>query len=109
MKLFLAHGPVHIVAVDLVGPLKKTARGNNFTLVIAALFSQMTRSISLQTSTARTDTAAVLEYWVYSYDTAQYISSSSGKQPVAKFFDSVRGLPGFEHYLTTAYRPQTYD
>lgn len=64
MKLFPAAGPPGLVAMDLLGPWKKTLRGNTFTLIIIARFTSMTRCKALRNTTAPTVTAAYLEYRV---------------------------------------------
>lgn len=107
MKLFFANGPLEFVAMDLFGPLKKTARGNTSILFITDRFTKMTRCIPLRNTTAATVAAAFLEYWVYAYGAAQYILTDNGKQFVAKFFDSVCGILGSKQYFTSAYHPRT--
>lgn len=60
--LFPAIGPLEFVAMDLFGPLKKTARRNTVILVMADWFTNMTRCILLRNPTASTVLAAFLEY-----------------------------------------------
>ncbi|CDF40971.1 unnamed protein product [Chondrus crispus] len=85
IKLFPAAGPLEFVAMDLLGPLPKTAHGNQFVLVITDLFSKLTCSIALP---------------------PQYVLTDNGPQFAAKFFDAVCALLGICHYLMTAYHQQ---
>jgi hypothetical protein len=52
MQLFPAHEPLEFVAIDIFGPLPKTAHGNRFLLVISDRFSKLTRTIPMRTTTA---------------------------------------------------------
>jgi Integrase zinc binding domain len=52
IKLFPAHEPLEFVAIDILGPLPKTAHGNRFLLVISDRFSKLTRTIPMKTTTA---------------------------------------------------------
>ena len=107
LKLFPATGPLEFVAMDLLGPLSKTKNGNRFILVITDRFSKFTRSIPLRTTTAASVAKAFLDHWVYAYGAPQYLLTDNGPQFIAKFFDSVCGLLGIQHYLTAFYHPQT--
>ena len=107
LKLFPAAGPLEFVAMDLLGPLPKTAHGNQHVLVITDRFSKLTRSIPLRTTTASVVANAFLDNWVYVYGAPRYVLTDNGPQFAAKFFDAVCALLGVRHYLTTAYHPQS--
>ena len=65
LKLFPAARPLEFVAMDLLGPLLKTAHGNQTALVITDRFSKLRRSIPLRTTTASVVANGVLDNWVY--------------------------------------------
>jgi hypothetical protein len=52
MQLLTAHEPLEFVAIDILGPLTKTAHGNRFLLVISDRFSKLTRTTPMRTTTA---------------------------------------------------------
>ena len=93
--------------MDLLGPLPKTAHGNQHVLVITDRFSKLTRSIPLRTTTASVVANAFLDNWVYVYGVPRYVLTDNGPQFAAKFFDAVCALLGVRRYLTTAYHPQS--
>ncbi|CDF38306.1 unnamed protein product [Chondrus crispus] len=107
LRLFPAAGPMEFVAMDLLGPLPKTAHGNQHVLVITDRFSKLTHSIPLRTTTASVVASAFLDNWVYVYGAPRYMLTDNGPQFAAKFFDAVCALLGVRPYLTTAYHPQT--
>ena len=107
VRLFPASRPLKFVVMDLLGPLPKTAHGNEHVLVITDRLSKLTRSIPLRTTTASVVENAFLYNWVYIYGAPRYVLTGNGPQFAAKFFDAVCALLGVQHYLTTAYHPQS--
>ena len=107
LTLFPAAGPLEFVAMDLFGPLPKTAHGNKHILVITDRFTKMCRAIPLRTAQAPQVAQAFLDSWVYPYGVPDTLLTDNGPQFTAKFFESVCGLLGIRHVLTTAYHPQT--
>ena len=107
LTLFPAAGPLEFVAMDLFGPLPKTAHGNRHILVITDRYTKMCRAIPLRTAQAPQVAQAFLDSWVYPYGMPDTVLTDNGPQFTAKFFESVCGLLGIRHVLTTAYHPQT--
>ena len=107
LKLFPAAGPLDFVAMDLLGPLPKTAHGNRHVLVMTDRSTKLTRSIPLRTPTTSVVDNAFLDNSVYVYGAPRGVLTDNGPQVAAKFFDAVCALLGVRHYLTTAYNPQT--
>jgi transposase InsO family protein len=107
MQLFPAHEPLEFVAIDIFGPLPKTAHGNRFLLVISDRFSKLTRTIPVRTTTALAVAKAFCTHWVFSYGPPRYLLSDNGTQFTAKIFLEVCLELGIAKVFTTAYHPQT--
>ena len=107
MQLFTAQEPLEFVAIDILGPLPKTAHGNRFLLVISDRFSKLTRTIPMRTTTALAVAKAFCTHWVFSYGPPRYLLSDNGTQFTAKFFLEVCRELGIAKVFTTAYHPQT--
>lgn len=107
LRLFPASGPLEFVAMVILSPLPKSARGNLYILVITDRFSKLAQCTPLRTTTAVVVAKAFLERRVYVYGGPRYLLTDNGKQFVAKFFESVCGMLGVNHFLTTAHHPQT--
>jgi hypothetical protein len=107
MKLFPANEPLEYVAIDLLGPLPKTAHGNRYLLVISDRFSKLTRTVPLRTTTALVVAKAFCTHWVYAYGIPKFLLSDNGTQFTSKFFLEVCRELGIAKVFTTAYHPQT--
>lgn len=107
LRLFPANGPLEFVAMDLLGPLPKTTKGNQNVLVITARYSKLTRAVPLTKTTANHVATAFLENWVISYEIPNYLLTDNGLQFVAKFFAAICLYMGLNQVTTTAYHPQT--
>ena len=107
LKLFPAAGPLEFVGMDLLGPFPKSKKGYLYILVITDRFSKMTRAIPMRSTTAASVAQAFLDNWVYPYGVPSYLVTDNGPQFASKFFEAVCTMLGVQHYLTTAYHPQT--
>jgi hypothetical protein len=52
MTLIPAHEPLEYVAIEILGPLPRTKKGNQYLLVIADRFSKLVRTVPLTLITA---------------------------------------------------------
>jgi len=93
--------------MDLLGPLPRTAAGNEHLLVIVDRFSKMTRAIPLERIDAETIAAAFLDYWVAAYRPPATVVSDNGPQFRSTFFQGGFSLLGISNRDSTTHHPQT--
>jgi len=67
LTLFPATMPFQDIAVDLYGPLERTAAGHRFILVITDRFTKLVRAIPMDGTSAGDCASVVLDYWVGAY------------------------------------------
>ena len=67
LTLFPATVPFQDIAVDLYGPLARTAAGHRFILVITDRVTKLVRALPMDGTTAMDCASAVLDYWVAAY------------------------------------------
>ena len=107
LKLFPARRPLEFVAIDILGPLPRSTKGNQYLLVISDRFSKMTRAIPLKSITSMTVARAFVENWIYPYGPPAYLLSDNSGQFASKFFQKICQIMGIRNLFTTAYHPQT--
>jgi len=95
------------VGIDLLGPLRKSSKGNEYLLVITDRFSKFTKTVPLRDIRARTVAKAFCDHWVFNFGPPRYVLSDNGKQFASKFFLSVCSTLRIRNLFTSAYHPQT--
>ncbi len=106
MKLFLASRPLEFVAIDILGEIIKTLRGNRFLLGITDRYSKLVRTVPLAKITAIEVANAFVPNWVLVYSPPVSLLSDNGTKIIAKFFQHVCLIFGLENLFTTTYNPQ---
>ena len=67
MKLLPPNAPLEFVAIDILGELITTRRGNRYILVISDRYSKLVRTLPLQKITAAHIAQAFVHHWVFVY------------------------------------------
>jgi hypothetical protein len=106
LKLFPARAPLEYVAIDILGELVKTPRGNRYLLVITDRYSKLTKTVPLRRITTNYIAHAFVTHWVMNYGPPTYVLSDNGKQFTSQFFLDVCRIVGTKNYFTTTYHPQ---
>jgi len=106
LKLFPAKRPLDDVAIDILGPLPKTTRGNLYIVVIMDRYSKLCRLESLSNVRASTLAKAFVESWVFTYGPPRTLLSDNGKQFISKLFQDTCRVFGIANKYTTTYHPQ---
>ena len=107
MKLFPATAPLDSVAIDILAPLPKSARGYIFMLVISDRFTKLTQVVPLKLITPYDVAVAFVEHWVFKYGAPATLLPDNGSQFVAHFFRRVCNILPVHSIFTTTYHPQT--
>jgi Integrase core domain/Integrase zinc binding domain/RNase H-like domain found in reverse transcriptase len=108
LSLFPPSAPMEFVAMDILGPLPVTEKGNRFLLVITDRFSKLTRAFPLGNTAAGSVARTFFDGWVASgYGVPSILLTDNGSQFVAKFFQSFCKTLGVKQVFTSAYRPST--
>ena len=107
MKLFPATAPLDLVAIDILGPLPRSARGYIFMLVVSDRFTKLTQVVSLKRITAFDVAIAFVEHWLFKYGAPTTLLSDNRSQFVTHFFRRVCNILQVHNIFTTTYHPQT--
>lgn len=106
LKLLPANAPLESVCIDILGRLIRTARGNEYLLVITDRFTKLTRTGPLRTISAMNVARAFVENWVFRYGPPIDLIADNGKQFTSKFFQSVCQILNVHNSFTTTNHPQ---
>ena len=102
-----AVAPWQMVTIDIVGPLPRSSKGNQWILVMQDRFSKWPECAALRNVTAPTVARTFLIQVVTRHGIPLVVSSDRGAQFTSAVFQQLSKLLGMKQGLSTAYRPQT--
>lgn len=103
--LFLG-GPLDFVAIDTLGPLAKTKRGNLFIIVITDRYSMLERATTVPKTTAPNVALEVLENFVMPYGIPNTIMTDNGPLFVPTSFAALYPFMGTKMATTAEFHHQ---
>ncbi|CDF38512.1 unnamed protein product [Chondrus crispus] len=106
MKLFTPKAPLEFVAIDILGELITTKRGNRYILVISDRYSKLVRTVPLKKISVAHIAQAFVHHWVFLYGPPVKLLSDNGTQFTARFFQNVCRILGIRNVFTNTYHPQ---
>lgn len=99
--------PLQRIAIDIMGPLPTTERGNKYIVVIADYFSKWTEAVAIPNQEAITIAKVLVEQWFCRFGIPGEIHSDQGRQFEGSVFQCVCKLMGIQKTRTTPYHPQS--
>ena len=99
--------PFHRIAIDIVGPLPPTLRGNRFILVIVDVFSKWSEAISLPNHTAKQVATAILQNWIARYGVPKEILSDQYTEFESALFQHFCNMLGIKKIRSAPYHPSS--
>ena len=96
----------HTVGIDLIGPLPKTERGNEYIATCTCLFSKWPEAEALQNKSA-TSVAEFVFRLICRHGCPTIRISDQGREFVNAIDTELCKLTGVDHRISSAYHPQT--
>ena len=90
----------------VLSKLLKTARGNQYLLVISDRFTKLTKTVPLKGVSAAEVAKAFVDHWVFNYGAPKELLADNGKCFTARFFQDVCRILNVHNLFTTTYYPQ---
>jgi hypothetical protein len=106
MKQYTVGAPMERVAVDILGPLPETDRGNKYVLCVGDYFTKWVTAIAIPNQEAETVAAALVENVFCKFGLPRQLHSDQGRNFESKLFQEVCKLLNIDKTRTTGYRPQ---
>lgn len=105
-QLFLPSNPFKFVAMDTLGLLSKTLKGNQFVLVITDLYSKLTRAVLTCMTTVSHILSIFMNSRVTPYRFPIHEWTENGTQCISEFSKTLCAFLGTKHLENTAYHTQ---
>jgi len=107
-KNVLGSYPFEVLAIDVIGPLTQSLRGNKFILTMVDTLTRWPEVRAFAKDPTAQDVAdALIECIVARHGAPSTILSDRGKQFISEVFKEVNNQLGIHQLFTTPYRPQT--
>ena len=99
--------PMERVALDIVGPLPETERGNKYILVVGDYFSKWMEAYHIPNQTAVTVAEKLVNEFVCRFGVPSLLHSDQGRNFEAHVFKEMCNIFGIEKTRTTPYNPKS--
>ena len=99
--------PMERVAMDIVGPMPETERGNKYILVVGDYFSKWMEAYPIPDQTAETVAEKFVSEFVCRFGVPKVLHSDQGRNFESKVFKEMCDILGIDKTRTTPYHPQS--
>jgi len=107
METIFVSEPWEIVAVDVMGPLPRTAKGNRFIVVFSDYFTRWVEAFAITVQDTKHIAKLLVEQIICRYGTPKKLLSDRGSVFLSDLAKQVYEALGIHKLNTTAYHPQT--
>ena len=98
--------PFELIGMDFVGPLPKTARGNQYIMVVTDYLTRWAEAFALPDATAKETARVLLEEIICRHGCPKRILSDNGQNFNSKMIRELCDLMDARKVFTTAYNPR---
>jgi hypothetical protein len=107
MQQYIVGEPMERVALDIMGPLPQSIKGNKYILVVADYFTRWTEAYAMPDQEAITVTKFFLEEFICRFGVPRQVHTDQGRQFESKVFQGLCTRLGIDKTRTSAYHPQS--
>ena len=107
MKQFNVGAPLERVALDILGPLPTSKRGNKYILIIGDYFTKWVEAYPLQDQRAETIATVFVREFVSHFGVPLQLHSDQGRNFESVLFNDICNLLGIDKACMTALHPQS--
>ena len=106
MQVQVAEEPWSRVAMDMMGPLPRTTRGNKYILVVADYFTKWVEAFPMKNGEAEMVARLLVREVICRFGTPRVLHSDQGRNFEAEVIQELCRLLGIKKTRTTPYHPQ---
>ncbi|KAK3086157.1 hypothetical protein FSP39_014434 [Pinctada imbricata] len=107
MQITGAGEPGERVAMDILGPLPVTHKGNKYILVIQDYFTKWAEAVPLPDMEAKTIAQAFIDNFVTKFGVPRVLHTDQGRQFESRLFKQLCEILGINKTRTSPYHPQS--
>ena len=98
--------PMERIAIDILGPLPESSKGNKYIMVVGDYLSKWTESYAIPNQEARTVAQKLVDEFICRFGTPETIHTDQGRNFESSLFQEVCNLLGIKKTRTSAYHPE---
>ena len=107
MQKYQVGVPMERVAIDVMGPLPASARGNRYVIVMADYFTKWAEAIATPNQEAKTVADVFVRHFLTKFGVPRIIHTDQGRNFESRLFAETCKLLGIKKTRTTVYHPQS--
>ena len=107
LQQYLVGNPMERIAVDILGPLPRTARGNNHVVVLGDYFTKWMEAFAVPNQEAATVATVIVEQFICRFGVPRQLHTDKGSNFESELFQQVCQLLDIDKTRTTSRRPQS--
>jgi hypothetical protein len=107
MKKYRVGAPMERVAMDVLGPLPRSTKGNHYILVIGDYFTKWIEAVCIPNQLATTVADVLVNQFIARYGVPLEIHTDQGRNFESEVQKEVCRMLGINKTRTTAFRPQS--
>ena len=107
MKIYNVGSVMKRIALDILGPLPESERGNRYVLVVGDYFSKWIEAYAIPDQEAETVARVLVEQFITRFGVPMQIHSDQGRQFESRLFTELCKLLEIDKTRTTALHPQS--
>lgn len=107
LQKYVVGAPLERVAIDIIGPLPKSNKGNLYILVMGDYFTKWVDAVPIRNQKASTVAQKLVDRIISIFGAPMQIHSDQGRSFESDVFQEMCKIFGIEKTRTTPYRPQS--
>ena len=107
MKTYKVGAPMERIAIDVMGPLPTTDKGNKYILVISDYFTKLTEAYPMPNQEAETVANIIVYEFVSRFGVPRQLHTDQGRNFESKLFQEMCRVLEIDKTRTTPLRPQS--
>ena len=107
MKQFIVGAPLERIAVDVLGPLPVSEKGNKYLLIVGDYFTKWVEAYPLENQRADVVAEVLVKEFIFRFGVPMQMHSDQGRNFESAVFSGVCNLLGINKTRTTALHPES--